>query len=85
MMTWITDGLIGWGTVVVIGVVVSVVTKAPYAFLSTVTYMLGVGLLGIPGGILAGAKLHGWHWSALGGLVSAAVLYYALAAILGTV
>jgi len=85
MAQWIKDGLIGWGTVVVVGIVVSIATRAPYTLLSTVTYMLGVGLLGIPGGILIGRRLHGWFWSAIGGLVSAAVLYYALAAILGPI
>ena len=85
MAQWIKDGLIGWGTVVVVGIVVSIATRAPYTLLSTVTYMLGVGLLGIPGGILIGLKLHRWFWSAIGGLISAAVLYYALTAILGPI
>jgi hypothetical protein len=83
MAQWIQNGLIGWGTVVAVGVGVSLVTRAPYTLPATVAYMLGVGLLGIPGGILVGLRLHGWFWSAIGGLVSAAVLYYAVAAILG--
>lgn len=85
MKKWIIDGLIGWGTVVIVGIIVSVATRAPYSFLSTLTYMLGVGLLGIPGGILIGLKLHGWFWPAIGGFISAAVFYYALAAIFGTI
>ena len=83
MRKWIIDGLIGWGTVVIVGIIVSVATRAPYSFLSTLAYMLGVGLLGIPGGILIGLKLHGWFWPAIGGFISAAVFYYALAAIFG--
>ncbi len=78
MTKWIKDGLIGWGTVVVVGILVSVTTRAPYSFLSSLTYMLGVGLFGTPGGILLGRKREGWILPAAGGLISAAVIYYAL-------
>ncbi len=84
MQKWMKDGLIGWGTVVVVGVIVSVVTRAPYSFLSSLAYTVGVGLFGAPGGILLGRNRDGWFWPAIGGLLSAAVIYYALVAIFGT-
>ena len=84
MSTWMKDGLIGWGTVVVVGVIASVATDAPYSFLSSLTYMMGVGLLAIPGGILLGRNREEWFWPAIGGFLSAAVFYYALGAITGT-
>jgi ABC-type dipeptide/oligopeptide/nickel transport system permease component len=83
MTKWIKDGLIGWATVLVVGVVVSVGTRAPYSFISSLLYMLGVGLFGVPGGIILGRKRDKWIWPAMGGLISAAIIYYALAAIFG--
>jgi hypothetical protein len=83
MTKWMKDGLIGWGTVVVVGAIVSVVTRAPYSFLSSLLYLLGVGLFGVPGGILLGRNRAGWIWPAIGGLISAAVFYFILSAIFG--
>ena len=83
MRKWIKDALIGWGTAVVVGLIVSVATRAPYSFLSSLTYMLGWGFFGTPGGILLGRKRDGWIWPAMGGLLSAVVIYYAFVAISG--
>jgi len=83
MTKWIRDSLIGWGTVVVVGIIISAATRAPYSILSTLLYMLGVGLFGVPGGILLGRKRDRWIWPAIGGLISAAIIYYALSAIFG--
>jgi hypothetical protein len=81
MTKWMIDGLIGWGTVLVVGVVVSIATRAPYPIISTLLYMLGVGLFGVPGGILLGRNRDKWIWPAVGGLLSAVVFYFILSAI----
>ncbi len=78
MAQWISDALIGYGTTVVIGVIVSVVTNAPYSIQSTFVYMLLVGLLAAPGAIMLGRNREGWIWPAAGGFISAAILYYAI-------
>jgi hypothetical protein len=75
MREWLADGLIGWATVAVLTLVVSVATRAPYSFFSTLIYSLFVGfIVGTPGGILLGRLRDGWIWSAAGGLLSAAIV-----------
>ena len=55
MRKWVIDGLIGLVSVAVLTIVVSVATRAPYSFLSTLVYALFVGLImGALGGILLG-------------------------------
>ena len=43
MPKWLIDGLIGWGAVAALTVIVSFGTDAPYAFLSIVLYGLFFG------------------------------------------
>jgi hypothetical protein len=85
MAKWMKDGLIGWGAVVIVGIVTSLVTNAPYSFLSTVLYMLLIGLFAVPGAILLGRNRSGWILPLVGGFISAAIIYYILAAITGYV
>jgi hypothetical protein len=75
MQNWMIDGLIGWGTVAALTLIVSIVTNAPYSFFSTLVYSLFVGLIvGTPGGILLGRTRDGWIWPVAGGLLSALIV-----------
>jgi hypothetical protein len=75
MQKWMIDGLIGWATMAVLIIIVSIVTRAPYSFFSSLIYALVLGLLsGTPGGILLGRVRDGWIWSAGGGILSAATI-----------
>jgi hypothetical protein len=75
MQKWVKDGLIGWGPVAALTLIVSIATEAPYTFFSTVIYSLFVGIvLGTPGGILVGRKHEGWAWPFAGGILSALVV-----------
>ena len=75
MQNWMIDGLIGWGTVAVLSLIISIASSAPYSFFSTIIWSLFVGfLLGTPGGILLGLYREGWIWPAAGGLLTAIVV-----------
>lgn len=72
---WIMDGFVGWATIAVLTLVVSVATRAPYSFFSSLGYSVFVGLIiGTPGGILLGRIRNGWIWPFVGGLLSAGVV-----------
>ena len=72
---WVMDGLIGWAMIAVLTLVVSIATRAPYPFFSTLGYSLFVGLIiGTPGGILLGRNRDGWIWPVAGSLLSAGVI-----------
>lgn len=75
MQKWMIDGLIGWGTIVALILIISIVTNAPYSFFSTLVYSLVVGLVvGTPGGILLGRIRDGWIWPVAGALLSALIV-----------
>jgi hypothetical protein len=75
MQKWVIDGLVGWATIAVLTLVVSVATRAPYSFFSTLGYSVFVGLIiGTPGGIVLGRIREGWIWPIVGGLLSAGVV-----------
>jgi hypothetical protein len=72
---WVMDGLIGWAMIAVLTLVVSIATRAPYPFFSTLGYSLFVGLIiGTPGGILLGRNHGRWIWPVAGSLLSAGVI-----------
>ena len=75
MPKWLIDGLIGWGAVAALTVIVSFGTDAPYAFLSIVLYGLFLGLIiGAPGGVIGGLNHEGWAWAFSGGVIAALVV-----------
>jgi hypothetical protein len=75
MQKWMINGLIGGGTVALLIIIISIVTRAPYSFFSTLVYALILGLIsGAPGGILLGRIRFGWIWPIGGGLLSAATV-----------
>jgi uncharacterized membrane protein len=72
MRKWMKDALIGWGVVAAFTLMISIITNAPYKFISSVLYALVVSIpMGIPGGILVGRKHEGWAWPFAGGILSA--------------
>ncbi len=77
MPKWLIDGLIGWGAVAALTVIVSLATDSDsdYSFLSTVLYVLILGLIiGAPGGVIGGLKHEGWAWAFTGGVIAALVV-----------
>ena len=71
MKKWLKDGIIGWGAVAALMVIVSLGIDAPYEFIPTVLYSLGLGfIVGVPGGIIGGRNREGWAWPFAGGIIA---------------
>ena len=71
MQKWLKDGIIGWGAIAALVVIVSLGTDAPYKFIPTVLYGLFLGLIiGAPGGIIGGRSREGWAWPFAGGIIA---------------